>query len=193
MILGKFTMQSPNLCVSRCSQGHHIWPPRQQAGLVPPSQRATAWRCACTASGFHLWRCVGLWRKIHILSAGPANGWRAERSGRLPWLLHLSKGQEKTQLSWWQSVALKISGAYVKREWLEYEQHFWESSCGPLGRQIRNVIINVTVVSELTAGFIWSPGERFRDGPRHCWLLGLGPREWTEVQLWQSKKLWNVL
>lgn len=55
------------------------------------------------------------------------------------------------------------------------------------------------VIAGLKTGFIWSPGESFRDGTRCCWLLGLDARVWTEFQLWQSTTVvrsspeWNEL
>lgn len=55
-------------------EGHCVWSPWQQTGPVPRSQRGRLHRCSCTTGCFCLWRCVGLWSEIHLLSAGSAHG-----------------------------------------------------------------------------------------------------------------------
>lgn len=68
-------------------KGYHLRPSRQQVGLVLLPHGG----CTCTPGGFHLWWCMVLGRKVHILSTGQADGWGAEGNGHLSWLLHLSK------------------------------------------------------------------------------------------------------
>lgn len=54
-------------------EGHHIWPPGPETGPVLPSERGQVERWASAPGGLHLWRRLGLWRKIHLLFAGQAD------------------------------------------------------------------------------------------------------------------------